>query len=164
MRLNARKIAALLSGTLLLPLAVHPSEAATQVYYSVGTSRASLIDLKVGSPTVTIAAGVATFSVPQAANVGVGDEISYGAGPTLAYISSRSSATQYTVTDRLGVPAANVLFHSSELLPGASPYNRSGADVDRFLASLESLLAFAAGEGIEGRTFREFRDEWVSHG
>ncbi len=95
-------------GMLLLLLSVPMTEGATQVFYSVGTSRATLTDLKVGSPTVTIAAGVATFSIAQATNVGVGDEISYGAGPTLVYISGRSSATQYTVTDRLGAPAANV--------------------------------------------------------
>jgi hypothetical protein len=94
---------------LLLPLlAVQGVEGATQVFYSVGTSRATLTDLKVGSPTVTIAGGVATFSIPQATNVGVGDEISYGAGPTLVYISGRLSSTQYTVTDRLGAPAADV--------------------------------------------------------
>ena len=47
------------------------------VYYSVGTNPG---DLKTGAPTITIAGGTATLSVPQtgAGNVGVGDEIDYG--------------------------------------------------------------------------------------
>jgi hypothetical protein len=78
----------------------------TRVYYSVGTSRSVPTDLKSGAPTITITGGVATFSVPQPANVGVGDEIVYG-GVT-SYISGRISSTQYTVTTRLGASAANV--------------------------------------------------------
>ena len=90
-------------------LATAPSvEAATQVFYSVGISRSTLTDLSTPASTVTIAAGVATFSPAQPVNVGVGDEVSYGGGPTLAYLSSRLSSTQFTVTDRLGAPAGNV--------------------------------------------------------
>jgi len=60
------------------------------------------------------------------------------------------------------VPALNVIFHSSELLSGASPYNRTEADVERFYASLSKLFEFAARAGIEGRTFREFHGEWLA--
>jgi hypothetical protein len=60
-----------------------------------------------------------------------------------------------------GSPALNVIFHSSELLPGGSPYNRTSHDVNRFFESLEALLAFAAEKGVAGRTFHEFRDEWI---
>ena len=35
-----------------------------------------------------------------------------------------------------GVPTLNMLFHSSELVPGGSPYNRTEADVDRFFERL----------------------------
>jgi Peptidase family C25/Concanavalin A-like lectin/glucanases superfamily/Domain of unknown function (DUF2341) len=81
--------------------------ATTRVYYSVGTSRSVPTDLKsVVVPTITITGGVATFSVAQPTNVGVGDEIVYG-GVT-SYISGRLSSTQYTVTTRLGAPAADV--------------------------------------------------------
>jgi hypothetical protein len=62
-----------------------------------------------------------------------------------------------------GAPA-NVIFHSSELLAGASPYNQTAADVERFYAALESLLAFLTGNGASGATFAEFRRGWLEGG
>ena len=59
-------------------------------------------------------------------------------------------------------PVANIIFHSSELLPGGSPYNRTREDVEGFYESLEALLRRLAERGVEGRTFCELRDEWVS--
>ncbi|MBK5255250.1 MAG: hypothetical protein JJE39_04385 [Vicinamibacteria bacterium] len=44
-----------------------------------------------------------------------------------------------------GVPTLNMLFHSSELAPGASPYNQTAADVDRFFERLEAVLAHIMG-------------------
>jgi len=55
---------------------------------------------------------------------------------------------------------ANIIFHSSELLPGASPYNRTKDDLERFYRGLESLLAFLVEGGAKGATFREFRGSW----
>jgi hypothetical protein len=59
-------------------------------------------------------------------------------------------------------PIANIIFHSSELLPGGSPYNVTRADVDSFYSALRTLLDFLAKRGVQGRTFREFRDEWIA--
>ena len=101
--------------------------AATRVFYSVGTSRSIPTDLKAGAPTVTITGGLATFTVAQPNNVGVGDEISYGGG-TLAYISGRLSATQFTVTTRLG----------------AAPGNVAGSTVNRIYRAFASLSAAVA--------------------
>ena len=39
-----------------------------------------------------------------------------------------------------GVPTLNMMFHSSELLPGGSPYHRESADVDRFFDALERVI------------------------
>ena len=39
-----------------------------------------------------------------------------------------------------GVPTLNMLFHSSELVPGGSPYNKTTDDVDRFFSRLESVF------------------------
>ena len=77
---------------------------AAAVYYSVGTSVA---DLKTPGTLITIAAGVATFDRAQPNNVGVGDQITYP-GPTIAYISGRTSSTQYSVITALGAAPANV--------------------------------------------------------
>jgi peptidoglycan/xylan/chitin deacetylase (PgdA/CDA1 family) len=59
-----------------------------------------------------------------------------------------------------GRAPANIIFHSSELLPGASPYNPTPSDVERFYRDLESLLAFLVEAGATGATFREFREGW----
>jgi hypothetical protein len=67
------------------------------------------------------------------------------------------------ILDDGGAPA-NVIFHSSELLAGASPYNETAGDVERFYAALESLLAFLTGNGASGATFAEFRRAWLEGG
>ena len=59
-------------------------------------------------------------------------------------------------------PTANIIFHSSELLPGGSPYNQTAAQVDAFYRELETLLAFLKEGGAGGSTFREFHDAWVA--
>ncbi|MBI3932554.1 MAG: hypothetical protein HY317_04005 [Acidobacteria bacterium] len=62
-----------------------------------------------------------------------------------------------------GVPCFNFLFHSSEVLPGGSPYNPDEASVERFLERLERLLAhLTEGLGGAGRTYREFAAEWTA--
>jgi hypothetical protein len=58
-----------------------------------------------------------------------------------------------------GVPTLNMLFHSSELVPGGSPYNRTDADVDRFFGRLERVFEHIM-KRIEARgvTYRECAD------
>ena len=83
-------------------VSISGSASGGNVFYSVGTSTA---DLKTGAPTIAIAGGTATLSVPQtgAGNVGVGDEIDYG---SIAYIKSVVSPTEFVVqTATGGVPA-----------------------------------------------------------
>jgi hypothetical protein len=59
-------------------------------------------------------------------------------------------------------PTANIIFHSSELLAGGSPYNQTEEQVETFYRELEALLSFLSGNGAVGSTFREFRDQWVA--
>ena len=55
-----------------------------------------------------------------------------------------------------GVPTLNMLFHSSELVPGGSPYNRTDADVDRFFERLERVFEHIVTRiGARGVTYRE---------
>ena len=75
------------------------------VYYSVGTNAA---DLKTGSPTLSIASGTATLTVAQTGNIGVGDEIDYDTGNTIAYIKSVTSQTEFVVHTATGGVPANV--------------------------------------------------------
>jgi len=74
------------------------TDAATDVYYSIGTSTA---DLKTGSPTITIASNTATFTVAQTGNIGVGDVITYG-GSRKAYIKSVVDNTTFVVQSATG--------------------------------------------------------------
>ncbi len=59
-------------------------------------------------------------------------------------------------------PVANIIFHSSELLAGGSPYNQTASDVDRFYDELEGLLSFLTEKGATGATFHGFRMDWVA--
>lgn len=57
-----------------------------------------------------------------------------------------------------GEPVLNVLFHSSEIIAGGSPYNRTAAEVDAFLDRLARWLGFAVERlGAIPMTFAEFR-------
>jgi hypothetical protein len=60
-----------------------------------------------------------------------------------------------------GAPCFNIIFHSSELLPGGSPYTPDAASVERFFADLRALLAHLTGRlGAVGRTYAEFARDW----
>jgi len=78
--------------------------------------------------------------------------------PSYSRASDMRLLAQRILSD--GRAPANIIFHSSELLPGASPYNRTKDDLERFYGDLESLLAFLVENGASGSTFREFRENW----
>jgi hypothetical protein len=60
-----------------------------------------------------------------------------------------------------GATSFNVIFHSSELLPGGSPYTPDQRSVDRFLDDLRALLDHLTGTlGVVGRTYAEFARHW----
>jgi peptidoglycan/xylan/chitin deacetylase (PgdA/CDA1 family) len=61
------------------------------------------------------------------------------------------------------VPCFNIIFHSSELLPGGSPYTPDSASVERLLGDLRRLLEHLVGRlsGV-GRTYREFAAAFAS--
>jgi hypothetical protein len=44
-----------------------------------------------------------------------------------------------------GLPVFNVFFHSSALLPGATPYVRDAAALERFLARVQGLVEHILG-------------------
>jgi peptidoglycan/xylan/chitin deacetylase (PgdA/CDA1 family) len=56
------------------------------------------------------------------------------------------------------VPVLNVIFHSSEIIVGGSPYNRTPDELDAFFTRLDRFLAFVVGSlGAVPVTFSEFR-------
>lgn len=66
--------------------------------------------------------------------------------------------------DRLaagGAACFNIIFHSSELLPGGSPYTPDAPSVERFLDALARLLEhLTARLGAAGLTYAEFARRW----
>ncbi|HET9369597.1 MAG TPA: hypothetical protein VFO19_05095 [Vicinamibacterales bacterium] len=62
-----------------------------------------------------------------------------------------------------GVPLLNLLFHSSEVIVGGSPYNKTQGELDAFYERLGRILTFATGSlGAEPMTFVEFRRRFVA--
>jgi peptidoglycan/xylan/chitin deacetylase (PgdA/CDA1 family) len=62
---------------------------------------------------------------------------------------------------REGRPCANIIFHSSEILPGGSPYTPDAASVTRFLDDLARLLEHLTERlGARGATYAEFASAW----
>jgi peptidoglycan/xylan/chitin deacetylase (PgdA/CDA1 family) len=63
---------------------------------------------------------------------------------------------------RWNEPVLNLFFHSSEAIPGGSPYNRTQADLDAFLDRLDRFLSYATRElSATPATFAEFRAAYV---
>ena len=79
-------------------------EGAIPVYYSVGQATGNL---ETGAGTVSISSGVATFSVAQTGNIGVGDRITYNTS-NIAYISGKTDTSTWTVVTATGGVPANV--------------------------------------------------------
>ena len=60
---------------------------------------------------------------------------------------------------RLGRPVLEMMFHSSELLPGGSPYNLTPASVDRLFDRLARLFEHLASRGVGGVMLTGFARE-----
>ena len=57
---------------------------------------------------------------------------------------------------RLRLPVLEMMFHSSELLPGASPYNPTPAAVDGLFDRLTRVFRRLAATGVRGATLTDF--------
>jgi hypothetical protein len=65
--------------------------------------------------------------------------------PTTFSLKEMQQLADY-VMDILNVPVLNIMFHSSEVCAGCSPYNKTEKDVDIFLDRLEGILAYLVQE------------------
>ena len=73
-----------------------------------------------------------------------------------SYSSVEDAKALATALVARGVPTLNMLFHSSELVPEGSPYNRTDADVDRFFERLERVFEHIMKRlAARGVTYRE---------
>jgi hypothetical protein len=80
---------------------------------------------------------------------------SYAPLPDMLVFASQLAAS--------GAACFNIIFHSSELLPGGSPYTPDAASVDLFLDDLRRLLDhLTARLGAVGQTYAEFARAWTA--
>jgi len=61
---------------------------------------------------------------------------------------------------RARLPYLMLMFHSSELMPGGSPYNRDADDVERMYVQLETLFGKLRTHGVEGATLTQFAEPY----
>ncbi len=99
------------------------------VYYAVCPGTGGTNDKKTGSPTITIASGVATLSVAQTGNIGQGFRITYDTSK-VCFISKVNSATSFGVVTATG---------------GTPSDEASSVSVDSITADYASLSAAEAG-------------------
>jgi len=63
------------------------------------------------------------------------------------------------ITDKGDCDVFNMMFHSSELCPGASPYNQSENDVSQFIERMSEIIQYLTKEhGAIGVTLSEFAE------
>jgi len=62
---------------------------------------------------------------------------------------------------RRGLPAVEMMFHSSELMPGGSPYGPTEQSIHKLYKKLESVFEYLSRQNCKGATLSEFKDEFV---
>ncbi|MBF0117344.1 MAG: hypothetical protein HQK79_00795 [Desulfobacterales bacterium] len=76
--------------------------------------------------------------------------------PTTYSCKEMSSLVKYIICKE-SIPVFNIMFHSSELFPGASPYNSTKKDVEDFINRLFKIINFLIKEcGAKSLTLTEF--------
>jgi len=61
--------------------------------------------------------------------------------PTTYTVQEMKQLADHVLT-RLQIPVINIMFHSSEICPGASPYNTTEQDVKEFFVRLETIFSY----------------------
>ncbi len=70
----------------------------------------------------------------------------------------------YDQAVRLGLPCVEMMFHSSELMPGGSPFFPDEAAIERLYEVFESLFAALAGRGARGTDLTSFAVQFQQRG
>jgi len=64
----------------------------------------------------------------------------------------------YRTARRLELPVLQMMFHSSELMPGASPHNPTVEGVERLYERLERIFVYLKAQRVEGVTLSAFAE------
>ncbi len=74
-------------------------------------------------------------------------------------MSKRRFRQVYDVAVEMGLPCLEMMFHSSELMPGGSGSFPTAGSIERLFAMLESTFAFLAQKGCTGVTLGDFAEK-----
>ena len=84
--------------------------------------------------------------------------------PTTYSLAEMKQLAVHIVEQQDAVPVLNMMFHSSELYPGTTPYNRTIDDVARFKKRLADSLQFIVNElGLRPLTLSEFANVTINN-
>lgn len=114
--------------------------------------------------TITINFGnyVAPYMIRHAANPIVRIAKSLGLGPQwfrpLPYISSSRMISVAKNWLKLGNEYVELMLHSSELMPGGSPYCKDVNAVDKLYKKLEKVFEYLRREDFKGFTLKNFAE------
>lgn len=75
------------------------------------------------------------------------------------HMSAERLKNVYRVAASRGLPVVDLMFHSSELMPGGSPYNPTPESIEQLYERFNALFAFLAESGARGVTLREFAEK-----
>jgi hypothetical protein len=76
-------------------------------------------------------------------------------------MSSEQLKSVYEAARDAGLPAVEMMLHSSELMPGGSPYHPDEAAVERLHEKLENVFGYLRDEGCRGTTLTEFAHDYA---
>jgi hypothetical protein len=79
-----------------------------------------------------------------------------------AHMSSERLKSVYKAARRAGLPAVEMMFHSSELMPGGSPYHLDEAAIERLYEKLEKVFRHLKDDSCKGLTLTEFAQDYAS--
>lgn len=82
--------------------------------------------------------------------------------PSYAYMSGERLKAVYAAARRAGLPAVEMMFHSSELMPGGSPYYRDAAAIEVLYEKLETVFEHLRQESCRGVTLTQFAREFAA--
>jgi hypothetical protein len=77
-----------------------------------------------------------------------------------AHMSGERLKSVYQAARQAGLPAVEMMFHSSELMPGGSPYHPDETAIERLYEKLERVFAYLQNASCTGMTLTEFAEDY----
>jgi hypothetical protein len=75
-------------------------------------------------------------------------------------MNARRMRKVYEVARELELPCLEMMFHSSELMPGGSESFPTAASIEKLFGMLESTFAFLSAQGCKGVSLGDFAEKY----